>query len=349
MADATDGATNADYLAYDQVDKVQRYHLTEDPDAEQFDDEFEIATCDIGQWLHGDHDAKARFAHELGSALEEIGFAILVGHGIDLELYERCASEVHRVFDRPTADKAAFPAARHEAVNEGWFPMHESTDIHPDQVEGWVQGRRTFALDDPDLDVSQFWPVRTSEAAFRELFLAQEPLIKPIMSAVLTHLGCDPDLYEDQLTDPRFAFRLNWYPPVDEAGAGRLLGHEDINLFTLLPAPASEGLQVLNRANMKWIRLDAPPGSIILNSGDYLQRITNDRIPSTTHRVSWPRDPELRRHTRVSFPMNVYLPPDEVLTCLGGLGPPRYEPVTALAFHTSTTAKFYGDEWAVDS
>lgn len=58
---------------------------------------------------------------------------------------------------------------------------------------------------------------------------------------------------------------------------------------------------------MKWIRLTAPPGTIILNTGDYMQRITNDILPSTTHRVSKPRDPQLRSQTRVSFPMNVYL------------------------------------------
>ena len=33
---------------------------------------------------------------------------------------------------------------------------------------------------------------------------------------------------------------------------------------------------MLNRSNMKWIRLHAPEGSIIFNAGDYLQRITND-------------------------------------------------------------------------
>ena len=51
--------------------------------------------------------------------------------------------------------------------------------------------------------------------------------------------------------------------------------------------------QVLNRENKKWIRMQPAPGSIILNVGDYLQRISNDRLPSTTHRVAPPRDPAL--------------------------------------------------------
>ena len=77
---------------------------------------------------------------------------------------------------------------------------------------------------------------------------------------------------------------------------------------------------MLNRANMKWVRLDAPPGSIMLNTGDYMQRISNDVLPSTTHRVSPPRDPALRRQPRVSFPMAVYVWEDELLEVLPGLG-----------------------------
>ena len=171
------------------------------------------------------------------------------------------------------------------------------------------------------------------------------------MQSLLTHLGCDPHHYDARLTRTNFGLRLNHYPPMsaadEESGAARLLGHEDVDLFTLLPAPEVEGLQVFNRANMKWVRLDAPPGSIVLNTGDYMQRISNDVLPSTTHRVSVPRDGDLRRQGRVSFPMAVYVWEDEVLEVLPGLGPPKYEPIKAVRFHTSITSKYYGDDYAV--
>src|SRR4029078_9461293 len=87
--------------------------------------------------------------------------------------------------------------------------------------------------------------------------------------------------------------RLNYYPPMTEeqdcSGAGRLLGHEDVDLFTILPASQTEGLQVWNPRSGKWVRLHAPRGSIIINTGDYMQRISNDRLPSTTHRGGKPR------------------------------------------------------------
>ena len=99
---------------------------------------------------------------------------------------------------------------------------------------------------------------------------------------------------------------------------------------------------------MKWIRLDAPPGSIILNTGDYMQRITQRH--AALHHA--PREPAARSRAapaapRVSFPMAVYVWEDEVLEVLPGLGPAKYEPIKAIQFHTRITSKYYGDDYAV--
>ena len=344
-------ATNQAYTGYDQVHKAQEYHLAEARHGEAFDEEYRVRTCDIGRFLHGGPDDQEAFARELGQALREIGFAILTGHGVDPRLYEEAEEQVVELFTRtPLEDKMRYRAQRHGSVNQGYFPIKETSDIHPDLVEGWVFCRRAFAIDGGEA-VDAFWPRPDLESLFRRLCLAHERLILPVMQSLLTDLGCDPHLYDGRLTGTNFGLRLNYYPPLrpeDEASAaGRLLGHEDVDMFTFLPAPRVEGLQVLNRANMKWVRLDAPAGSIILNTGDYVQRISNDVLPSTTHRVSPPRDPQLSRQHRVSFPMAVYVWEDEMLEVLPGLGAPRYEPVRAIEFHTRTTSKFYGDDYAV--
>jgi isopenicillin N synthase-like dioxygenase len=258
------------------------------------------------------------------------------------------------VFTRASlGEKLRFRAARHGSVNQGYFPLKETSDIHPDLVEGWVFCRRAFDLADVAGDptrVEDFWPIPDAEPVFRRMCVEQERLILPVMQSVLMYLGCDPHLYDRKLTRTNFGLRLNYYPPVsvedDASGAARLLGHEDVDLFTFLPAPRIEGLQVLNRGNGKWVRLNAPAGTIILNSGDYMQRITNDILPSTTHRVSKPRDPALSRKARVSFPMNVYLWEEEVLEVLPGLPNPKYQAVKALAFHTRITSKYYGEAYA---
>jgi len=346
-------ASSDEFARYDQVDKPT-YHLAEVADeVDAFDEEFTFATCDLGRFLHGNAADRATFSQQLGEAMSEIGFAILEGHGVDPTLFEQSEAWVEELFTGCTLpEKMAFRAARHGAVSEGYFPVKETSDIHPDLVEGWVFGRRAFDLDaDPDFVATDFWPRPEFEPKFRQYVEAGTALFAPLMQSILTYLGCDPHTYDAWLDRPNFGQRLNYYPPVtgDDAasGAGRLLGHEDIDLFTLLPAPSVEGLQVLHR-NGKWVRLDAPAGSIILNTGDYMQRVSNDLLPSTTHRVSPPRDPAQRQKKRTSIPLAAYFRPDEILEVLPGLGEPKYDPIPVVTFHTRTTAKFYGDDYAVE-
>jgi isopenicillin N synthase-like dioxygenase len=346
-------ATNRDYIRYEQVEKAQTYHLAEAGHVEDFDEDYRIRSLDLARFLKGDADDRSAFAGELGEALREIGFAILVGHGVDPALYAEAEESVVELFTAVSLEeKLRYRARRHGSVNQGYFPIKQTSGIHPDLVEGWVFCRRAFDLDGPSgFRPAEFWPRPEMEPFFRRLCQAHEALILPVMQALLGYLGCDPHLYDRRLTRTNFGLRLNYYPPLlaeDEAvGGGRMLGHEDVDLFTFLPAPRVEGLQVLNRGNMKWVRLSAPPGAIVLNTGDYMQRISNDVLPSTTHRVSLPRDEAARRAGRVSFPMAVYVWEDEVLEVLPGLGSPKYEPVKALQFHTRITSKYYGDDYAV--
>lgn len=348
-------ALNLEFKKYDQVEKAHTYRLAEN-DADEFDEDYEIATLDFGQFLKGSAEDKARFAEAFGTALKEIGFAVLTGHGVDPALYDDIADGVADLFtSTPLEKKLRFRAARFGSVAQGYFPIEETSDIHPDLVEGWVWCRRAFDIPqrrEASLRAEDFWPKAEYEPRFRRLVLAHETLFKPIAQAMLQGLGVDPDLFDEKLTQTNFGMRLNYYPPLteeqDSSGAGRLLGHEDVDLFTILPASKVDGLQVWNHRTAKWVRMKAPPGSIIINTGDYMQRISNDIYPSTTHRVGKPTDQSQRTSARVSFPIAVYVWENEVLEVLPGLGEPKYPPVKAIAFHTRSTSKFYGDDYAVD-
>jgi isopenicillin N synthase-like dioxygenase len=255
----------------------------------------------------------------------------------------------------PLEEKMRFRAERDGSVNQGYFPLEETSEIHPDLVEGWVWCRRAFDIpQDRDIPFrpEDYWPRVALERQFRQLVSAHEPLFKPLARAMLQGLGCSPEIYDKKLTSTNFGLRLNYYPPMTEdqaqSGAGRLLGHEDVDLFTILPAPRTDGLQVWNHSSEKWVRLTAPRGSIIINTGDYMQRISNDHFPSTTHRVGKPSDGSHVSTARVSFPMAVYIWEDEILEVLPGLGEPKYPPIKAVTFHTRSTSKFYGDDYAAD-
>ena len=290
-------ALNRDFRKYDQVEKGHTYRLAEGA-ADAFDDEYEIATLDFEPFLRGDAGERARFAEAFAGALGEIGFAVLVGHGVDSALYEEMQEATLDLFtSTPLPEKLRLRADRHGSVNQGYFPIEETSDIHPDLVEGWVFCRRAFDVPqnrEESFRAEDYWPSAAYERQFRRLVLAHEQLFKPIAQAMLQGLGCDPHLLDRKLTGANFGLRLNYYPPMtaeqDQSGAGRLLGHEDVDLFTILPASRTDGLQVWNHRSGKWVRLSAPAGSIIINTGDYMQLISNDLLPSTTHRVGKPRD-----------------------------------------------------------
>jgi isopenicillin N synthase-like dioxygenase len=349
-------SVNQQFIRYDQVRKAHTYRLAEHS-SDEFDDDYEIATLDFGSFLTGDAKERARFAEDFAGALEEIGFAVLVRHGVDPALYEEMEDLTLDLFtSTPLAEKMRFRASRHGSVNQGYFPIEETSGIHPDLVEGWVWCRRAFDIPqqrDEPFRAEDYWPKPELEPRARRLVLAHEKLFKPIAQAMLQGLGCDPHLLDGKLTGTNFGLRFNYYPPMtaeqNDSGAARLLGHEDVDLFTILPASRTDGLQVWNHRSKKWVRMKAPPGSVIINTGDYMQRISNDRFPSTTHRVGKPSDGSHMERARVSFPVAVYVWENEILEVLPGLGPPKYEPIKAIAFHTRTTSKFYGDDYAVEN
>lgn len=348
-------AVNQEFNKYEGVNKDHEYRLVENEATDEFDEDFIIQTCDMSDFFEGGEEGKSAFAQKLGSALEEIGFAVLSGYGVATGLYRQAEDKVEALFEDTTLEeRMVYEAQRHGAVNQGYFPIKKTTIIHPDLVEGWVFCRRAFDLpENSGFREAEYWPKPGFEPVFRQVVQSHEALILPIMQSILRYLGCDPHLYDEKLTATNFGFRLNYYPPIskedDASGAGRMLGHEDVDLFTLLPAQSVDGLQVYNRANGKWIRLHPDPGTIILNTGDYMQRITNDRLPSTTHRVSKPKQAQLLNKPRITIPMAIYLWEDELLEVLPGLTPVKYEPVSAIKFHTGITSKYYGDDYAVDN
>ncbi|MGY8985349.1 MAG: 2OG-Fe(II) oxygenase family protein [Sphingomonadales bacterium] len=342
---------NQAFKRYEQVEKSQAYILSENEDQEEFDDEFQIKTCDLTKWLHGTDTEKNEFVQDLGEAFEEIGFAILENHGQDLSFYRKMEDHCAEFFETIRKDeRQPYLAKRFGSVNQGYFPVNETSIIHPDLVEGWVFCRRAFDLDnDPSFNAKDFWPDAKFEEKFRPLVIEHQKLVLPIMQACLTYLGCDKHLYDEKLTNSNFGFRLNYFPALkgglEGLTGGRMLGHEDVDFFTLLPASSQPGLQVLNRKNMKWVRINPPEGTMIINTGDYMQRITNDRFPSTTHRVAQPPGEVSKKQVRISLPMAVYVWENEILEVLPGLGEAKYPPIPAEEFHTKITSKYYGDDY----
>jgi isopenicillin N synthase-like dioxygenase len=111
--------------------------------------------------------------------------------------------------------------------------------------------------------------------------------------------------------------------------------HEDINVITLLLGAEEGGLEVLHRSG-NWLPISPPPGALVVNVGDMLQRLCNHVLPSTTHRVVNPA-PSRARYARYSMPFFLHFNSDfEIRTlanCISADNPDHYpNPITADAY-----------------
>jgi isopenicillin N synthase-like dioxygenase len=119
------------------------------------------------------------------------------------------------------------------------------------------------------------------------------------------------------LDDNNSVLRVLHYPPVPARippGSLRAAPHEDINLLTLLVAAQGPGLQLLDRDG-RWLPVETDRHNLIVDSGDMLARITNERIPATTHRVVNPRGDNVSRY---SMPFFLHPNSRAMLSCLPG-------------------------------
>ena len=123
------------------------------------------------------------------------------------------------------------------------------------------------------------------------------------------------------------------YPPItsEPKSAIRAEQHEDINLITLLVGASADGLQILTKQN-EWIGVTSLPEQIVVNVGDMLQRLTNNKLRSTTHRVVNPPR-ELWGTSRFSIPFFLHPKSDMSLaslqSCISENQPKAYEDATA--------------------
>ncbi|WBR14999.1 2og-fe(ii) oxygenase [Pandoravirus kuranda] len=305
--------TNRLFADIELVRKDATYFLTES-ESDQYDDETRLPRLDIGRYTHGDAAAKADFAQAIGSAVKEWGFVVLTGHGIPASLYDEAAALASAFFADSTPEQKArlmCPDRR----TRGYTPpnLFARTGVLT-MLEDF---RVDLCHDDDAFDTAIPWPSDQLRQLFKRYMAAHEALIAPITQSLLQYLGCEPTLFDERMTRCEALLRWNYYPAVPEADAGsrprsRFMAHEDIGLFAMLPCPSAGGLQVLNRRTNKWIRTAGlAPDDIVVNVGDTFQRLSNDVLVSTTHRVT--ATPQELAAARISFPLVVYLADDDAI------------------------------------
>ncbi len=279
-----------------------------------------IPSVDLAEFLSNDAQRKNNFVQSLGRAYEEVGFVAVKNHGITDELIEDLYSTVQRFFSLPLSQKKKYEIAG-LAGQRGYTSFgkeHAKGSDAPDLKEFFQYGQVSN-----DVEATSIYPgnVKVQELTdfnniFDSAYRSFEKSGTALLQAIALYLGLPETYFDDQVINGNSILRAIHYPPITETpkSAIRAEQHEDINLITLLIGASADGLEILSRQN-EWVPVTSLPNQIVVNVGDMLQRLTNNKLRSTTHRVVNPRE-ELWHTSRFSIPFFLHPKGSMSLQCL---------------------------------
>lgn len=303
--------------------------------------EVNIPRLDLNDYVNGSAEQKKKFSEEIGKAYNETGFVTIANHGMTRELMDELYAEVKRFFSLTDEEKLKYEkpelAGQRGYTSKGKEKAKDSKT--PDLKEFWQSGQVVSDGDPikneyPDNVIVEELP-RFNEVT-REVYQRLENAGKHLLRAIAVYLELPENYFDDKVHNGNSILRAIHYFPIENpdalpADAVRAGAHEDINLITLLIGASADGLEVLTRDN-QWFPVKANADDIVVNVGDMLQRLTNNRLKSTTHRVVNPPR-ELMRSSRFSVPFFLHPKSGMDLTCLESCidseNPKAYESITA--------------------
>ncbi len=303
-----------------------------------------VPSLDLKQFVQGNPQEKQRFVADIGKAFQEVGFVTIRNHPLSEALRTELYQVVKQFFDLSDPEKLAYqipgihgqrgytPKGKEHAKGRSQGDLKEFYHIGQELEEGDSLKSRY-----PDNVFPQELP--QMETICLDIYRKLEETGRYILQALALHLGLEETYFESQVEKGNSILRAIHYYPIEdpssvEEGAVRAAAHGDINLITLLMGASAEGLQILTR-DEEWVPVTAQPDELVVNVGDMLERLSNNRLRSTIHRVVNP--PVDMMHTsRYSVPFFMHPRSEMDLSCLEGCidgdTPKAYPDITAGEF-----------------
>ena len=297
-----------------------------------------IPVVDLQKYTKGSSDQQKSFVQELGDAFNQVGFVGVVNHGIPVELVDEFYAKAKEFFALPLNIKQQYEVEG-LAGQRGYtsFGKEHAKQSEVADLKEFFQIGQVVSDDDP---IKSEYPenVYTKEVprftqAGDELYKAFEVAGNNLLRAIAEYLELDRAYFDNQTHNGNSILRAIHYPPItkEPESAIRAEQHEDINLITLLVGASAGGLQIFTKQN-EWLDIIPGENEIVVNVGDMLQRLTNNYLKSTTHRVVNPPRDQWHK-PRLSIPFFLHPRSTMDLTCLdqcvSGENPLTYEPITA--------------------
>lgn len=270
-------------------------------------------------YVNGTSADKIKFVDDIFLGLKDYGFIILKDHTIEQKKIDRAYELVKTFFSLPLETKLKYKL--NNGGQRGYTPFkteHAKDNKNPDLKEFWHVGRELLATSQyKGIYPENAWPTEIAEfqSIFMELYEAMDMTSQILLEAIGKGLDLPETYFRDMITDGNSIIRTIHYPPTkgeDTKNSIRAAAHEDINLITMLVGATDSGLQLLERDGT-WLDVNSRPGEIVVDTGDMISRITNNVLPSTTHRVI---NPSTDSSARYSMPFFVHPHSEAMLKCI---------------------------------
>lgn len=297
-----------------------------------------IPIVDLSVYRSGNEEEKKAFVKQLGDAFHYVGFVGVTNHGIPKKLIDDFYNAAEKFFSLPEETKLNYQIEG-MAGQRGYTAFgreHAKQSEVPDLKEFYQIGQEVPAGHPEKDQYPDNVPVGECPEFLdlgKQLYREFEKAGGYLLRAIAEHLDLPVGYFDEKIMHGSSILRAIHYPPIlrEPKSAIRAEQHEDINLITLLVGASAGGLQLLNMEN-EWLDIVPEEDEIVVNVGDMLQRLTNNYLKSTTHRVVNP--PRESWHIpRLSIPFFLHPVSGMDLTCLPHLvdeeHPLAYEPITA--------------------
>ncbi|KAL8891794.1 MAG: hypothetical protein Q9215_001230 [Flavoplaca cf. flavocitrina] len=236
-------------------------------------------------------------AKQLGKALEEEGFAYLVNVPLTFG-HDDVFALAKGFFHLPDHKKLRLAKKSFQRTNSntyrGFFPAQSDSDnlkegfeIGPSKLPESPRWANTRI----NLTEADVWPTEESAPGFRtyseKLHTELQDLSSKLLSLIAMALGMEPSFFDHYLCDSISTLRYLHYPAINPPSPQQELcctPHTDSGILTLLHQDSTGGLEVLS-PDGEWVAAPYVQGSIVVNVGDLMARISGGRFRATCHRV----------------------------------------------------------------
>uniref|UniRef100_A0AC35U764 Fe2OG dioxygenase domain-containing protein n=1 Tax=Rhabditophanes sp. KR3021 TaxID=114890 RepID=A0AC35U764_9BILA len=278
-----------------------------------------IPSVDLREFLSEDSSRKQQFVKDIGAAFSDIGFVALKGHFLENDLVSNLYSEIEQFFQLENRSKYEIPGIGGQRGFVSFGKEHAKGRSEGDLKEFFhfgqylSEGSKYESMYPPNVTVTE---LPNFNAVGKEVYQKLEMTGVVVLRALALFLELDEHYFDNLVKDGNSILRPIYYPGIkeDPKSAVRAAAHTDINLITLLMGAQGPGLQVQNH-NGDWIDATAQPHELMINVGDMLSRLTNNKLKSTVHQVINPPK-ELMAFPRYSVPFFMHPVCDMSLNCL---------------------------------